>query len=1103
MKFFIQKGLCCFFIVANFLIAASSFSQTSPLSFTPIPFSNPDLNAPGRGAEQWHYGNEVNIPVYNVATPRLDVYFRFQWYQFETAQGVYDWSDFDDVINAAIDAGKKFSFGIMTAYTDAEPGFRAEFDDGFASYPEYLHDLMQGETAKDWKTGAEEETIGPDPDCDSCMWVPNWNSTYYLTRFSALLTALNTHINNSSHGGVAYKNAIGYVDIRGYGNYGEWHESFIVQDSTQHPAGTWATIATRKAIIDAHINAFPNFPLVAMIATFDAYWLQSTMNAPQVGYYALTATNNWGKIGWRKDSYGATDDYLAHYLELNNRLENDNGDPQPNSLIMDRYKFAPIVGEPVFGGDYTILPKSVRDYHTSSFGNSNYGALDSVMVDSIRLASKLAGYRIIIDTGSITTTITPGSNFSVTLNWKNTGIAPTYEYWRAVYELKNGSGTTVWSSNSGFQLKLFLPRSTDSVYTDNLSLPGNISPGNYTLNLIIKDTNGFRAPFPLAITGRNGDGSYTLKNIMVTGSCTKPTAVIANTASCDGAAFNLTLASATGTSPYDLIINGVTHNDKTVGNTITSFTPPTQKIWTSNPSANSWEDNPLELGVKFTASESGFIKGIRFFSHSEPEGTYTGHLWSSSGVLLASATFSSVTGSAWQEVVFSTPVHITASTTYTASYHTAAGLHAYNLSALSSPVTNGSLTALANGVFAYGSSAVFPASYDDGTNYWVDVLFVADTYTFNLTSVADNTGCDSTGALQTLTVASTYPTAVLSNSSTCNGAAFNLTLSSATGASPYDLVINGVTYNDKTVGNTITSFTPSTQKIWTTNPTVTNNEDNPVELGVKFRSTETGYIKGVRFFSSNNPSGTYTGHLWTSSGTLLASATFSSVTTSAWQEVLFSTPVHISANTTYVASYYTAGGRYSSATSGLVSAVTNGSLTALASGSSGGNGVYTYGSSSAFPTSTFSNSHYWADVLFVPDTYTFNLTSVTDNNNCGNAGALQTLTVTSEVCGGGRIAGPRITETIIPDKEWNYSLLQSYPNPAQNETRIVYTIPENTAISLNLFDLHGKLVKVLVNGVKAKGSHTLFVNTGSLAKGVYYYSMHTKDFTATRKLVVQ
>ena len=57
--------------------------------------------------------------------------------------------------------------------------------------------------------------------------------------------------------------------------------------------------------------------------------------------------------------------------------------------------------------------------------------------------------------------------------------------------------------------------------------------------------------------------------------------------------------------------------------------------------------------------------------------------------------------------------------------------------------------------------------------------------------------------------------------------------------------------------------------------------------------------------------GTHVGHLWTSTGTLLATATFTGETASGWQQVNFATPVAITANTTYVASYHAPNGHYS------------------------------------------------------------------------------------------------------------------------------------------------------------------------------------------------
>ena len=99
-------------------------------------------------------------------------------------------------------------------------------------------------------------------------------------------------------------------------------------------------------------------------------------------------------------------------------------------------------------------------------------------------------------------------------------------------------------------------------------------------------------------------------------------------------------------------------------------------------------------------------------------------MWAADGTLLATGTFSGESGSGWQELDFSTPVQVTAGTTYVASYHTDAGHYAITLQGLASAVTNGPLTALAGGgVYAYGSANPFPSDSYNASNYWVDVVF--------------------------------------------------------------------------------------------------------------------------------------------------------------------------------------------------------------------------------------------------------------------------------------------------------------------------------------------------------------------------------------------
>ena len=100
-------------------------------------------------------------------------------------------------------------------------------------------------------------------------------------------------------------------------------------------------------------------------------------------------------------------------------------------------------------------------------------------------------------------------------------------------------------------------------------------------------------------------------------------------------------------------------------------------------------------------------------------------------------------------------------------------------------------------------------------------------------------------------------------------------------------------------------------------------------------------------------------------GNSLASATFTNETASGWQTVAFASPVAITANTTYVASYHTSG-YYSANGNFFASAYVNAPLTAPSSSASGGNGIYAYGSAVTFPTNSYNATNYWVDVLFSP-----------------------------------------------------------------------------------------------------------------------------------------
>jgi len=90
--------------------------------------------------------------------------------------------------------------------------------------------------------------------------------------------------------------------------------------------------------------------------------------------------------------------------------------------------------------------------------------------------------------------------------------------------------------------------------------------------------------------------------------------------------------------------------------------------------------------------------------------------------------------------------------------------------------------------------------------------------------------------------------------------------------------------------------------------------------------------------------------------------TFTQETATGWQQMAFPTAIPITANTTYVVSYYTPSGFYAFDPQYFSAAYTNSPLRALANGEDGGNDVYQYGG--GFPNQTYNATNYWVDVVF-------------------------------------------------------------------------------------------------------------------------------------------
>ena len=83
-----------------------------------------------------------------------------------------------------------------------------------------------------------------------------------------------------------------------------------------------------------------------------------------------------------------------------------------------------------------------------------------------------------------------------------------------------------------------------------------------------------------------------------------------------------------------------------------------------------------------------------------------------------------------------------------------------------------------------------------------------------------------------------------------------------------------------------------------------------------------------------------------------------------------------------------------------------------------------------------------------------------------------------------------------------YHLAPSYPNPFNPQAQIPYTLPVNSHVTLEVFDLLGRRIKTLVDEEQLAGSHTVQFDARDLPNGTYVYRITAGPYTKTRSMVL-
>jgi hypothetical protein len=78
----------------------------------------------------------------------------------------------------------------------------------------------------------------------------------------------------------------------------------------------------------------------------------------------------------------------------------------------------------------------------------------------------------------------------------------------------------------------------------------------------------------------------------------------------------------------------------------------------------------------------------------------------------------------------------------------------------------------------------------------------------------------------------------------------------------------------------------------------------------------------------------------------------------------------------------------------------------------------------------------------------------------------------------------------------DYYLAQNYPNPFNPSTSIIFNIPEESSIHLQVIDVMGRIVEELLNGNKPSGSYNVKWNASNFASGVYIVRMTAQSLSS-------
>jgi len=99
---------------------------------------------------------------------------------------------------------------------------------------------------------------------------------------------------------------------------------------------------------------------------------------------------------------------------------------------------------------------------------------------------------------------------------------------------------------------------------------------------------------------------------------------------------------------------------------------------------------------------------------------------------------------------------------------------------------------------------------------------------------------------------------------------------------------------------------------------------------------------------------------------------------------------------------------------------------------------------------------------------------------------------------------PSVDRTDVEDENipTQFTLHQNYPNPFNPTTTFSYALPQSADVTITVYDVLGRSVRILVSGTKPAGTYEVSFDAAGLPSGIYFYRLETRDYVETQQMVV-